>query len=150
MSKRTYTRPYVGLLPSGKRETFRSVSIPTETSHGHIYRAAIGPFRTMRAAKYMVDSGQNNPHTQTVTECERLAQPNPISESSMINSIETYTDTGRKAGKARRNRDESLVGELNRWLTRALALETSEDKIIARAAFNAAYSEEATPDRRPF
>jgi hypothetical protein len=35
------------------RELFKSVDTPTFQSHGHLYAATIGPFRTKRGAEYM-------------------------------------------------------------------------------------------------
>ena len=69
-----YTRPYVGIMPGAKRETFRAGATPTETSHGERYLAVIGPFRTMRAARFMADYGRGNPHCLTVHDAEQLAQ----------------------------------------------------------------------------
>ena len=69
---RNYTRPYVG-LKDGRREVFRSITVPTEASHGHLYGAVIGPFRTVRAARFMAQHGANNPHVQTVADAERIA-----------------------------------------------------------------------------
>ena len=66
-------KPYVGCLKSGKKEVFTAETKPTTDSHGHIYFAVIGPFRTMRGAKYMADGG-DNPHCLTVYDAERLAK----------------------------------------------------------------------------
>lgn len=65
-------KPYVG-CKAGKREVFKAESEPTEDSHGHLYNAVIGPFRTMRGAKFMAECGYNNPHLQTVADAERIA-----------------------------------------------------------------------------
>lgn len=64
---------YVG-CKGGKREVFLSKSVPTETSHGDQYNAVIGPFRTLKAAVLMRDSGYNNPHMQHVDDAERIAR----------------------------------------------------------------------------
>lgn len=37
------------------------------------FGAAIGPFQTDFAATLMADFGENNPHMQTVEDCERIA-----------------------------------------------------------------------------
>ena len=63
---------HVGLM-EGKREIFPCIGEPTRASHGHLYLASIGPFRTKRGAIYMRDFGQGNPHCQTVADAERLA-----------------------------------------------------------------------------
>ena len=48
-------------------------SEPTSDTHGQSYAYFIGPFRTMRGAKYMARYGRNNPHLQHVNDAERLA-----------------------------------------------------------------------------
>ena len=71
------TRPYVGIrADNGKREGFRFTvrDTPTQETHGHLYAAVIGPFRTVRGARFMVDHGANNPHLQTVWDAERIAK----------------------------------------------------------------------------
>lgn len=68
------TKLYVGLQGS-KREVFRSATEPTETSHGHLYAASVGPFRTRRGAEFMARYGGNgNPHLQCVNDAERIAK----------------------------------------------------------------------------
>ena len=64
---------FVG-LKNGVREVFKSATIPTELSHGHIYNAVIGPFRTIRGARFMALCGANNPHCQDVRNAERIAK----------------------------------------------------------------------------
>ena len=66
------TKPYVGIGPDGKRDVFRSASKPEAETHGSIYSAVIGPFRTVRGAEFMAKFGANNPHCQTVGEAEKL------------------------------------------------------------------------------
>jgi hypothetical protein len=66
-------KPYVG-LKDGKRSVFKSETAPTESSHGHLYNAVIGPFRTNRGAVFMAEHGHNNPHLQTVADAERIAR----------------------------------------------------------------------------
>ena len=69
------TRPYVGISKgAGKRELFRASVLPTEATHGHIYAAVIGPFRTVRGAQFDVDYGRNNPHVRCVNDAERIAK----------------------------------------------------------------------------
>jgi hypothetical protein len=55
-------------------EVFRSRSVPTAKSHGNLYRYVIGPFRTVRGAKFMAMFGENNTHCQCVEDAERLAK----------------------------------------------------------------------------
>ena len=70
---RTTSRPYVG-CNGVRREVFRSVAAPTESSHGARFAAVIGPFRTARGARFMAQHGAGNPHCRTVAEAERLAR----------------------------------------------------------------------------
>ena len=73
---------WLGLGLAGvKREVFTSASEPTEQSHGHLYVAAIGPFRTLRGARFMRDHGRGNPHCQTVADAERLARSITVKEA---------------------------------------------------------------------
>lgn len=66
---------YVGLRhDTRKREVFRSAVVPTETTHGSVYVYAVGPFRTVRGARYMaMYQDGSNPHLQTVSDAERHA-----------------------------------------------------------------------------
>lgn len=71
-------RYYVGL--DGQTRTVFRLSrfcVPTQTSHGSLYQAVIGPFRTNRAAEFMAKAGWNNPHCQTVADAERLSRTVP-------------------------------------------------------------------------
>ena len=65
-------RWYVGVNRAGYH-TFSCASKPTQQSHGAIYNAVIGPFRTKRGAEYMAKYGKGNPHLQTVDDAERFA-----------------------------------------------------------------------------
>lgn len=64
---------YVGYR-DGHYIYFRSEVKPTHTTHGNLYNYVIGPFKTKRGAKFMVDYGRNNPHCQTVDDAERLGK----------------------------------------------------------------------------
>ena len=63
---------YVGVCKNN-RVVFKSETVPTQQSHGSKYVAAIGPFRTMRAATLMAVCGSGNPHLQNVSDAERIA-----------------------------------------------------------------------------
>lgn len=68
-------RIYVGLRKdSGQRERFQWGDTPTPETHGHLYGAVIGPFRTVRGARFMAECGANNPHVQHVNDAERIAK----------------------------------------------------------------------------
>lgn len=55
------------------RVVFRNVLEPTPETHPQ-YSAVIGPFRTVRGARFMAQFGANNPHCQTVADAERIAK----------------------------------------------------------------------------
>lgn len=65
---------YVGYTPKGIYEVFRSTQEPTRETHGHLYDWCMGPFQTMRGANFYRDYGKGNPHTTTVSACEKLAK----------------------------------------------------------------------------
>ena len=65
-------RIWVGVKPGGKREPFRFRGEPTPCRLP-MYVACIGPFRTMRGARFMVEHGRGNPHCQCVRDAENLA-----------------------------------------------------------------------------
>ena len=68
-------RYYMGYrIDTGGREVFRAPSTPTALSHGDVYAAVVGPFRTKRGAVFMAMYGRNNPHIQTVADAERYAK----------------------------------------------------------------------------
>lgn len=71
----TRFRWYVGqeMITSNLR-AFRAPSTPTYETHGHLYWAVLGPFRTKRAALWAERYGLNNPHFQHVEDAERLAR----------------------------------------------------------------------------
>ena len=64
---------YVGCKEGG-REVFSHPVVPTYESHGHLYNASIGPFRTKAGADFMARYGAGNPHCVTVSDAERLAR----------------------------------------------------------------------------
>ena len=57
------------------REVFRCDSVPTQETHGEKYNAVIGPFRTLRGARFM--RGPGYPHCCNVRDAERLAKEYP-------------------------------------------------------------------------
>ena len=68
------TKIYVGYNKGKAQKIFRALSIPTQKSHGHLYAAVVGPFRTKKGAQFMLNYGDNNPHCQCVADAERLAK----------------------------------------------------------------------------
>ena len=81
-SRRARKRIYVGQR-SGKRTIFLSEHIPTEASHGHLYSAVIGPFKTRKAAELMVEA--HGPQIQSVADAERAASLIGRGNGSMTN-----------------------------------------------------------------
>jgi hypothetical protein len=57
----------------------------------------------------------------------------------MINSIESYIQAGRNAGRAHRVQDTALYNFERRWFNAAIALESDADKPAIQAAYQAAY-----------
>ena len=64
---------YLG-MNEGRRDIFRSEGTPTPGTHGATYAAVVGPFRTLRGARFMRDFGQGNPHCLCVDHAERLGK----------------------------------------------------------------------------
>jgi hypothetical protein len=65
-------RIYVGLRMF-TRQIFYSRTEPTTATHGMVYSAVMGPFRTRRGAEFYRDHGINNPHVLCVSDAERIA-----------------------------------------------------------------------------
>ncbi len=57
---------------AGVRSVFACDYEPSWETHGHLYAAVIGPFKTKRGAEFMAGPGYNNPHCRTVADAERL------------------------------------------------------------------------------
>ncbi len=77
MKSQAKAKIYVGCKAgetSNKREIFKSVETPTFRTHGGSYNAVIGPFVTMRGARFMALYGQGNPHVQCVADAEKLGK----------------------------------------------------------------------------
>lgn len=70
-------KPYVGRsIATGRLTVFYSDVYPSTDVHGRTYRYVIGPFRTVRGARYMAAFGENNPHCITVDDAEDCAKRN--------------------------------------------------------------------------
>jgi len=68
----TTSKYYVGSKGT-HMEIFRFAKTPTASTHGDRFASVTGPFRTKGGAQAMVDGGYGNPHTLTVSQCERIA-----------------------------------------------------------------------------
>lgn len=72
MARTHYTQEYVGIrIDNGKYERFQNIGTPVRETHGHLYAAVIGPFKTVRGAKFMQRYGAGTPHLQHVNDAER-------------------------------------------------------------------------------
>ena len=81
---------YLGKRKQGDLVQFRSPTIPTKESHGHLYTAVIGPFKSKVGASYFARYGRNNPHIRTADDAERLARADPLMEQAIVE--ESMTD----------------------------------------------------------
>jgi hypothetical protein len=81
---------YLGKQKHGDLVQFCSPTIPTKESHGHLYTAVIGPFKSKVGASYFARYGRNNPHIRTADDAERLARADPMMEQSIVE--ESMTD----------------------------------------------------------
>ena len=75
---------YLGKRRQGDLVQFSSAHVPTRESHGHLYTAVIGPFKTNVGASYFARYGRNNPHIQTADDAERLARADPFMEQAIV------------------------------------------------------------------
>ena len=67
-------RIYVG-CKGGTYEVFKAEAEPTAATYGAQFRGVIGPFRTMRAARFMANpAARNNPHVLNVADAERISK----------------------------------------------------------------------------
>lgn len=73
-SKRARTRAYVGVRRDLRREVFKATRTPTRKQYGRRYAYIVGPFNTVRGARFMADYGANNPHCTCVAQAEWLAR----------------------------------------------------------------------------
>ena len=75
---------YLGKRPQGDLILFRSSNIPTKESHGHLFKAVIGPFKSKVGAHYFARYGRDNPQLLTAEEVERLARADPRMEQAIV------------------------------------------------------------------
>jgi hypothetical protein len=68
----TMKRWYIG--HNNGHIAFQSDFEPTPTSHGELYCAVIGPFKTKRAAMWAEKYGYMNPHFRHVDDAEWLSR----------------------------------------------------------------------------
>jgi len=81
---------YLGRRGEDDLILFHSTAIPTKQTHGHLYKAVIGPFKSKVGAGYFARYGRNNPDIRTAADAERLARADPLMEAAIIE--ESMTD----------------------------------------------------------
>ena len=75
---------YLGKRPQGDLILFRSSNIPTKETHGHLFTAVIGPFKSKVGAHYFARYGRDNPQLCSAEEVERLARADPRMEQAIV------------------------------------------------------------------
>jgi hypothetical protein len=75
---------YLGKRKQGDLILFRSSNIPTKESHGHLFTAVMGPFKSKVVAHYFARYRQDNPQLCSVDEVERLARADPRMEQALF------------------------------------------------------------------
>ena len=80
---------YLGRRSEDDLILFHSTAIPTKQSHGHLYKAVIGPFASRVGAGYFARYGRTNPQIRTAADAERLARADPRMEHLIVEEIMT-------------------------------------------------------------
>ena len=75
---------YLGRRSEDDLILFHSTAIPTKQSHGHLYKAVIGPFASRVGAGYFARYGRTNPQIHTAADAERLARTDPRMEQLIV------------------------------------------------------------------
>ena len=75
---------YLGKRGEDDLILFHSTVIPNKHTHGHLYKAVIGPFKSRVGAAYFARYGSNNPYIRTAADAERLARADPRMEQLII------------------------------------------------------------------
>ena len=81
---------YLGKRSEDDLILFHSATPPTKQTHGHLYKAVIGPFKSKVGAGYFARYGRNNPDIRTAADAERLARADPRMEHLIVE--ESMTD----------------------------------------------------------
>ena len=81
---------YLGRRSEDDLILFHSAMPPTKQTHGHLYKAVIGPFQSKVGAGYFARYGRDNPQIRTAADAERLARADPRMELAIIE--ESMTD----------------------------------------------------------
>ncbi len=75
---------YLGRRNEDDLIPFHSTAIPTKQTHGHLYKAVIGPFVSRVGAGYFARFGRDNPQIRTAADAERLARADPRMEQLIV------------------------------------------------------------------
>ena len=75
---------YLGKRGEDDLILFHSVAIPNKQTHGHLYKAVIGPFVSRVGAGYFARYGRTNPQIRTAADAERLARADPRMEQLIV------------------------------------------------------------------
>ncbi|GIK09044.1 MAG TPA: hypothetical protein PKC99_01810 [Anaerolineales bacterium] len=75
---------YLGRRSEDDLILFHSTAIPNKHTHGHLYKAVIGPFVSRVGAGYFARYGRNNPNIRTAADAERLARADPLMEQLIV------------------------------------------------------------------
>ena len=59
---------YLGRRSEDDLILFHSATPPTKQTHGHLYKAVIGPFVSRVGAGYFARYGRDNPHIRTAAD----------------------------------------------------------------------------------
>ena len=75
---------YLGKRGEDDLIVFHSACIPKKESHGHLYMAVIGPFKSRLGAGYFARYGRNDPALHTAADVEHLARTDPRMEQDLV------------------------------------------------------------------
>ncbi len=75
---------YLGKRNEDDLILFHSATTATKQTHGHLYKAVIGPFKSKVGAGYFARYGRNNPEIRTAADAERLARADPRMEGLIV------------------------------------------------------------------
>lgn len=75
---------YLGRRSKDDLILFHSAMPPTKQTHGHLYKAVIGPFVSRVGVGYFARYGRTNPQIRTAADAERLARADPRMEGLIV------------------------------------------------------------------
>ncbi len=75
---------YLGKRGEDDLILIHSAMPPTKQTHGHLYKAVIGPFVSRVGAGYFARYGRTNPEIRTAADAERLARADPRMEQLIV------------------------------------------------------------------